>query len=55
MLVQLGVCPMKSVIDMVAVMKKYALDDTEYGPDEKEVSRVYGSFLTAVEQNSPRV
>jgi hypothetical protein len=37
---------------MVAVMKKYNLNEGEYGPTEEVINTVYASFVTAVERNS---
>jgi hypothetical protein len=53
MLVGLRVCSSKSVNDMVAVMRKYAIgEQTEFDPSEEIVNQEYGVFLAAVERNS---
>ena len=52
-LVRLGLCSLESVSEMVAVMKKYAIEsDPEFGPKPEEVEKVYGAFLSAVKSHS---
>jgi hypothetical protein len=53
MLVRLRVCSSKSVNEMVAVMRKYAIgEQTEFDPTEEIVNQEYGVFLAAVERTS---
>lgn len=50
-LVQLQVCPLQSIQDMVVVMSKSAIgEQSEFDPPAELVHSAYRAFLTAVER-----